>query len=321
MKSLTMRQQFYRGAFFVGIIAAADLCAAAPEKQKIVLKNPVLHMLDGKRWMLDGYTFRDMLHIRREGRKLQYGEPNKKSNKLEGKYEYNGARYPFHALAKIEKELFEERDKALRSIDEAYVEQMGFDYAWQQEYSKLQIEHDQERLAKEQQVHRALHKDDVLDMEHMQMRSALRKKHAERCALKKEEVKMRYVRQRTEYDQAVAEVTHTFEQNYAALRDCLRQVKADIQKINEPYLDQIAGTKAFLCKLVQEWCQLTGRHDSFLNDWSSVPEGGELAAFEANMKTLQDVDTFCTDLSSFFEALIGSCPKGWAQYLELVKQK
>lgn len=215
------------GASFPGLLIA----------KPIRLKSPVLKLLDGVTYALDGDCMKDMLCIRREVRIIQYGKRDSETGKMVGHYEFNGERYSIHQLAQIEHEIEQQctANKAAVSIDDP-------------DRRKIMAAIDAERMAQ-----------------------------------------------------------------LEALKPCLRQAKDDFKRVNEPYIESTRGTKSMTLHLVHESCELRNREDSFLMEWSSVPEGKEFDSFEETMKTFQKLDTFCSDLTNFMDDVIYSCPKGCAQ--------
>ena len=79
------------------------------------------------------------------------------------------------------------------------------------------------------------------------------------------------------------------------------------------------GFRVLVLDLIKESCKLRGCHHSFLLTWGSCPEGKELESIKTHLKTFHDFSQFNVDLINFLSDLIYSCPKGYAQFKEMIQ--
>lgn len=91
---------------------------------------------------------------------------------------------------------------------------------------------------------------------------------------------------------------------WTTLTDALKAMKKDFQIFNEPLLQQAAQAKDTNIRLIKEWCDKSGRHDSLLLNWGKIDEYELLAA-----ATPLEFRQFCVDLKNFLHDLMFSCPK------------
>ena len=105
------------------------------------------------------------------------------------------------------------------------------------------------------------------------------------------------------------------------LQDLLKVVKKEFIDINKVFIKQIQGHKQFIIKIMQESCQKREVPTSFMLRWADTPFGQEEDSFEKNMKTFVELNRFLTELRNFLGDLFESCPKGYAQYLEIIKKQ
>ncbi len=99
----------------------------------------------------------------------------------------------------------------------------------------------------------------------------------------------------------------------------LDQAKKDIITQLEPFMDQVSATQWIVLPIMKEWTEKRKRTHTFLLKWADC-NGNELQMFNQNIRSLHDLDSFCTDLRIFLGDLIHNCPKGYAQFQELLKQ-
>lgn len=287
----------------------------------IKLTNPVLHMMDGVRFALDGITIRNLLHVRREGRKIQFGVPNKESKTMDGKYAYQGSFYSIHQLAEIEAEIDAWYRQAVQELDERYMRYSDFSEQVKALDCRLHSDLSKELEEALLDARKAAHKESEVDVCMLKARKKVYKRYKKLEAEERASLHARYMVEPQAYQEALAVLREQYREKMAIMQSCLLEAREDFKRINEPYLDQVRGTKHLLLRLVAESCTKRKRYDSFLMKWAEVPEGGEFEAFDATVKTMQELNCFLTDLSNFFEDLIHSCPRGWKQYLELVKKQ
>ena len=107
----------------------------------------------------------------------------------------------------------------------------------------------------------------------------------------------------------------------AQLNSALNEAKqAFITKIL-PFTEHGRGVQSLIVSLIEESCLKRNRHNCFLTTWGVCPEGKEAELVTKSITSLQGMDDFLNDLINFLKDLVYSCPKGRAQFLEMVKQK
>jgi len=107
----------------------ALLAQGAAEAKHIVLTSPILELIDGKSYALNGVVFGLLLQVRKEDREMMYGKKNADGN-LEGLYTFDGKKVCIIDLVEIEKEVHASGDqvrivalqKLLDEIKEDFIE-------------------------------------------------------------------------------------------------------------------------------------------------------------------------------------------------------
>lgn len=325
-KDISMKK--YLLLIIVFLLAHGKSVCRDEQTTRIKLVNPILEWLDGVPKCLDGWAFRDMLHMLKLGNTIHYGIKNTKTNKLEGQYHWQDKNYSIAQLARIEKSIDDTFAKQVDQLNKKYLDEAAFQQAWQQQYKAIKDTFEQEYQAQQELITRSVKQDDQ-DIEHVRITRKLAKKFMKECNKAYEELKQRYINNnnlpayKQEYDQLKKE----YELKKASLEPVLTLAKKDFRKIMDPYLEKVKGLKKLLFSLVAESCRIRhrdgsdGTMPSFLLKWAEAEEGKEFDAFEKNIKGFQDLDHVLTDLANFFKDLIESCPKGWAQCQELLKQQ
>lgn len=103
------------------------------------------------------------------------------------------------------------------------------------------------------------------------------------------------------------------------LQELLIKAKYDIIEMLRPFIDQVLAMKILVLPIITEWIEKAHKPDTFLIKWTDC-DGNEEEIFRATIQTMSDLDIFCSDLRQFLGDLIDNCPKGKAQFEELLKQ-
>lgn len=100
----------------------------------------------------------------------------------------------------------------------------------------------------------------------------------------------------------------------------LQKIRADFEKISEPFHDVIqgAGVKAAMGFLIKESCSKRNRLDSLLYIWVTTDEKNEYELFDFHIKSITDVEIFLIDLHNFLGDLVFSCPRAHAQFKDQI---
>lgn len=107
----------------------------------------------------------------------------------------------------------------------------------------------------------------------------------------------------------------------ARLNILLAEIKEEFMTFMKPFVGDAQGSESLIVEIMEDWAEVFNRsHDCFLLTWGKQKEGAELQAFDTTISSFHKLHEFFTDLISFMESLIKSCPRGWKQYLELVKK-
>jgi hypothetical protein len=105
------------------------------------------------------------------------------------------------------------------------------------------------------------------------------------------------------------------------LQSILRQAKDEFVIFMQPFLDNIHEMPRHTTHaLMREWADIHNRHDSLIFEWSKFRQLADDEIFNQRITTFKEVDQFCSDLRSFLDDLIKSCPVAYQQYKDLIKQ-
>lgn len=105
------------------------------------------------------------------------------------------------------------------------------------------------------------------------------------------------------------------------LAELFEHVKLDFTTLMKPFLTQIHPFKHTVHEIMKEWVELHDRHESFIVEWTKQKHGTEEELFNQTITSFEKFNSFCTDIVSFLEDLIKSCPIGYQQYLESINRK
>lgn len=306
-----------RGLLLISALQGVVLNA---ESEKIVLKSGVLKLLDGVPFGLDGATIADMIHVRREVRKIQFGVQDKQTKKFEGIYSFDGQMHSIHSLACYERALEKEYTARMEELDGKHIKRSAFTAEWHEAQNKIDHAYEKELSELGEKITRHPGDDDEMSLTKYRLQRKLFKKYEKEKTEQHRAIKQKHISNPGVYDTERSKIQAEWDGKLKPLKECLKVAKADFNRVTAPFMDRARGTKALMFKLIEESCQRRGRYDSFLLEWGEEEEGSEMIAFEQNMNSCQRLDRFCADLTNFMEDIINSCPKGMEQFRELAAQ-
>lgn len=106
-----------------------------------------------------------------------------------------------------------------------------------------------------------------------------------------------------------------------SLNRLLETVRNKFLQTVAPFMEQAHGAKDQMTVLIEEWTEKRNRKNSKMLIWSRVPEEKEIESFHTIGSSFAIFDVFCKDLIGFLQDLIVSCPKGLAQFKQLLANK
>lgn len=288
------------------------------------LNNPILKLLDGIPFALDGATIWDMMRIRLNIKKIQFGVLNQETQHYQGKYFFKGAWCTLHDLAEYEIKMDMEFQARSSELDMRFMNEHEYQQ-FQQELleilEKLEQQYEQEYTQQQEVIERTLEEETQSLHEQLTSEEVLYERYRLEALEREEYIKRAYVHDYEQY-QEEAQVLKAEQELYRKeLEPIFIMAKEDVLKVLTPFSKKISGAKKFLYKLVEEFSQKRHKPKSFLLNWSTIPDGHEFVIFNKTMVNCKILDEFATDLTLFLKDVIESCPKGWQQFLELSKPK
>jgi len=111
------------------VAACVALGQGVGQAKHVILKSPILPLIDGKSYALNGVVFGLILQVRKEVREMLFGVMNTEKE-LVGLYLFDGKYYSITELTQIEQEIYESGDqqkitelkKLLAQIKEDFLE-------------------------------------------------------------------------------------------------------------------------------------------------------------------------------------------------------
>lgn len=80
----------------------------AQSRNVFILESPILELIDGIPFCIDGYAIKDMKRMRRIIKLLQFGSSNKKTGLTTGRYHFEDKTYGLYELAHIEQSIMQQ---------------------------------------------------------------------------------------------------------------------------------------------------------------------------------------------------------------------
>lgn len=105
------------------------------------------------------------------------------------------------------------------------------------------------------------------------------------------------------------------------LQEVLKIAKKEFLDMNRVFIKQIQSQKQFVIKIMQESCARRSVPNSYMLKWADTSFGKEEESFDQNMVNFTELGKFIFELRNFLGDLFESCPKGYAQYLEIIKKQ
>jgi len=105
------------------------------------------------------------------------------------------------------------------------------------------------------------------------------------------------------------------------LNSILEKVKKDFLSFSNKLMDDAKGTQEYMFELIKESCIKRKRFDSCLLNWAKNSHLTQEQSLNKDVKSLNDMDIFCTDLNNFLKDLVRSCPKAFERFKEWRKNQ
>lgn len=278
-----------------------------------ILKNPIIHLLDGVPFAFDGDTIYDMIIVNAKIFKLQYGTKNKETGQFEGMYTFNGEKHSLHSLAELELSYDHDLAQKIEQLEKKYVNFSSFEQEWKTKEKEVIKEYDDEL---EKEIHpkdRNVSHETARKLERINRRELDEELNKEKGLLKK-----KHMSDVKAYEQEYAVAKKEYDQRQAALQPIFLTIREDFGNLMKPFMSLAKGSKHFMLELIYEWSTLKqGRKDSPLLRWDETDEGAEESSFYRDMVRVHYLDAFCTDQRSMIKTIVHSCPKGYKQFQEL----
>ncbi len=214
------------------------------------LTSPIIKWLDNKPLALDCTAMGDILHVRRELRKIQFGIQDRTTKEFVGFYLLEGAMRTLRWLAQYEKALEQELAEQKEVLHKKY---LNYEL-YKKELTAVETEVENSYAHKCSECHtqlaRAIKDAEECEYEIMKATRRLMKEKGQACIQKTEEVRKKYTKDTVAYDGELRTLTDGYQQKVSLLKACLLAAKQDFVKANEPFSAKMEGTKQMLLKLI-----------------------------------------------------------------------
>lgn len=294
---------------------------ATPENTKPKLCSTIIKWLDNKPFGLDSVAMGDVLHVRRELRKIQFGVQDPITKQPVGFYTFQGQKRTLRWLADYEHALEKEFIAQKTALEKKYLDYKEYSAEWELTKINLELEFEKKHYEIDEKIKRTVKDQEDWDYQCALAYKACSNEFEQSCIHKEEDIKNKYCNDKTAYQKEVRIITEQYKALCRELEPCVEDIKLDFVKANQPFSSTMEGTNLMLLKLVAEFCIKYKRPYSYLLEWASLDDGQGLESFEKNMVSCRALNTFITDLVDFFEALYISCDKARADYETKQKQK
>lgn len=307
-----MKNICIKNVMIISCLMSSFVIAQPASKPK--LSSPIIKWLDNKPFALDVFAMGDVLHVRREVRKIQFGIQDPSTKKFVGFYVFEGELRTLRWLADYERALTKEFVEQKVVLDKKHVDPNSFNNEWNMKKPSMNQAFEKKMVEHCEHIKRSIFDADEYEYQLTKMQRELRTQHELTLADKEEEVKLNHIKNKDLYYRQLKGIAGVYQFKMRALDPCLQMAIADFVTANEPFALKMEGTKTMMLKLVEEFCLKYRRPYSFLLEWSNVDEGQEVVAFQKKMISCHALDEFCTDLTDFLEALYYSCEKARAEF-------
>ncbi len=122
---------------------------------------------------------------------------------------------------------------------------------------------------------------------------------------------------------SLAEIENTYKDaaSQKELQQLLTTIKNDFIKLNERFIKQVQTFKDMVVTLMRESCAKHNMLNSFMLTWAETQAGKETDSFNKNMTSFTKLNVFLNDLCNFLQDLYDSCPKGRAQFRDILRKQ
>lgn len=305
MKNVIIKKVCIISCLMIGSVGAQPA-------SKPLLTSSIIKWLDNKPYALDPEALKDILHGRREIRKIQYGVPDPLTKKFVGFYLFDGELRTLRWLADYERAITKDFIEQKAALDAQYVNMRSFNDEMNSIKTSLNESLEASIIQHCDHIKRSIIDQEECEYQLMKIQRELTTQHEQTLTELQEEVIMKHISNKAFYQRELKVITDAYQTKIKALIPCLKMAIRDFVIANEPFALKMQGTKTMMLKLVEEFCLKYRRPYSFLLEWSNVDEGQEVIVFQRKMTSCRALDEFCTDLTDFLESLYYSCEKARA---------
>ena len=278
------------------------------------LTNPIIKWLDNKPFALDWKAMGDVIHARREVRKIQHGCQDQITKKFVGFYTYDGALRTVRWFAEYETALTQEFMNQKTILEKRYSNYGAYKQELEQVTHVLEHKYDAKMHEQLEVLKRSGLDSDEHEYQITCLKRALKNEYEAELYKKEEEIALKHVDNKSDYQTELLRATSEYRKKLQTLIPSLAMAVTDFITAMKPFMMQMEGSKTMILKLVVEFCLKYQRPYSFLLDWVKVEDGQEFALFQKQMTSCRALDEACTDLADFLEALYYSCEKARAEF-------
>lgn len=307
----------------ISIVIGVPLILCALEYSKPKLTNPIIKWLDNKPFALDCTTMGDILHVRRDLRKIQHGIQDLVTKEVKGYYLFDGQYRSLYWLAQYEKEVEHTFLQQKAALEKKYlVNEQRYTADWDVQRLMLDDEYQKSLQLLDESLHRSIKDSEERCYESLLLKRNLHNEYQQIIDEHKEEVLTKNIHNNDGYKKELALLKATYQEKLQALIPCLLAAKVDFIKANAPFATKMDdATKKLVLKLIAEFCLKYQRPYSFLLIWAGVDAGEEPVIFERHITGCRKFYEFITDLVDFLETLYYSCDKARAEFEAKQKEK
>lgn len=291
-----------------------SLVVAIQEVIKPKLTGAIIRWLDNKPLALDCAAMGDILHVRRELRKMQCGVQDPVTKQFVGFYQCENQMRTLRWLAEYEGALEAALHEQKIALEKKYMDYNAFLNEWKSIKTTLDKDYERDYNEQQENLTRRVKDEEEHDYETIKLQRKLNKEQEHTNYQKEDEIKKKYIQNKQAFDKELDALIAQHKQKLTELEICLTCAKRDFVKANAPFTTKMEGTKQMLLKLIQEFCLKFRRPYSFLLEWADADDGQGFVVFEKNMVNCRALNLFITDLVDFLEALYYACDKARTEF-------
>lgn len=228
-----MKMREKKGFVLLFVVCIMTFLLEAPP-----LTNPVLKLLDGIKFALDGTTIWEMMVIRHGIKKIQYGVLDKETGSYDGKYLFGETLHSLHALAELERGLEKEHEQKKNQLEHQFIDAEAHITCLEElttMTTNLEEKFQQDCQEQLHVIERTLEQDESVVREQILLQELLYREYQHEIRCQEEHIIQKYITNKEAYHDEYVRIQQEYEMIEKEIANVFTGIKQDVLNVLAPF--------------------------------------------------------------------------------------